>query len=201
MSSIPVFPRHILPGSLKFRIQPNSHVTTGPNRMSEVWVRPGAIWTFSATFTKIRYAPARELDTFIDSLDGSAGQFMMWDSTHRQLGEWGGTPVVNGNNQSGTVLTIRNAEPNSLIAPAGDRFQLDNYLYKLMEDAVADSSGNCTLRFRPQLFTEPTDGTSLIVTDPMCKMMLPDNAQGPNFSSRKLILTDFTISGYTSLRR
>ena len=199
--SIPIFPTHILPSSLNFRILANSTVKRAQNNMSEVWKRPGAIWTFSGTWSRIRYAAGRELSDFIDDLDGSAGQFMMWDSTHSQLGNWAGSLLVDGANQTGEILTIRGAVPNTLIAPAGDRFQLDNYLYKLMDDAVADGTGSCTLRFKPQLFQVPTDGTGLVTTNPMCKMMLTDNNQGPSFANRKLVLRDFSISGYTSIRR
>lgn len=198
--SLPIFPRHILPSSLQFKIVPNSSVSTGLGRTSEVWSRPGAYWTFSGTWSRVRYTQARELSNFIDALDGSRGEFMMWDSTHSQLGDWGGNVLVDGSSQSGTVLKIRNAVPNSLIAPAGDRFQLDNYLYKLIEDAVADNFGKCTLRIRPQLLSIPVNGTRLVVDDPMNKMMLPDNQQGPDFSQRKLVLSDFTIGGYTSIR-
>jgi len=198
--SLPIFPRHILPSSLQFKIIPNSVVNTGPTRVSEVWNRPGAYWVFSGTWSRVRYTEGRALSNFIDALDGSAGEFMMWDSTHTQLGDWNGTIVVDGSTQSGTALTIRGAVPNTLIAPAGDRFQLDSYLYKLVEDAVADQDGECTLRFRPQLFTVPTDGTALVVNDPMNKMMLPDNQQGLSFANRKLVLTDFSINGFTSIR-
>ncbi len=198
--SLPIFPRHILPTSLQFKIVPNSRVSTGLGRTSEVWTLPGSYWTFSGHWSKVRYEQGRELSNFIDALDGSAGEFLMWDSTHTQLGNWSGSIVVDGNDQSGTVLQIRNATPNTLIAPAGDRFQLDNYLYKLIEDAVADSNGRCTLRIRRQLLSIPTDGAGLIANDPMNKMMLPDNNQGPSFAQRKLVLNDFSISGYTSIR-
>ncbi|GEA06228.1 hypothetical protein KUL42_09890 [Alteromonas sp. KUL42] len=198
--SIPIFPRYILPSSLQFKIIPNSMVNSSPGRVSEVWTRPGAYWVFSGTWSRIRYADGRVLSNFIDALDGSAGEFMMWDSTHTQLGSWAGTIVTDGTNQSGTVLSIRGAVPNTLIAPAGDRFQLDNYLYKLVEDAVADQNGECTLRIRPQLFTVPTDGTGLVVNDPMNKMMLPDNQQGLSFANRKLVIQDFGINGFTSIR-
>ena len=198
--SLPIFPRHILPSSLQFKIVPNSVVNTGPSRVSEVWTRPGSYWTFTGTWSGIRYAAGRELDVFIDALDGSAGEFMMWDSTHTQLGDWNGTVVVDVGEQTGTALLIRGAIANTLIAPAGDRFQLDNFLYKLTEDAVADANGECTLRFRPQLLSIPTDGTELLTADPMCKMMLPDNQQGLNFASRKLVLKNFSIAGFTSIR-
>ena len=198
--TLPVFPRHILPTRLTFKIVPNSKTVTSVNRMSEVWTRPGAYWVFQGSWSRIRYAVSRELDVFIDSLDGSAGEFMMWDSTHTQLGDWGGSIVVHGSDQSGTILQIRGATPNALIAPAGDRFQLDNYLYKLMVDAIADSNGMCTLNIRPQLFKVPLDGELLISDDPMCKMMLPDNNQGLSFAERKLVISDFTLSGYTSNR-
>ena len=198
--TIPVFPTDIIPSRFRFRLLPNTQVTQGINRVSEVWVRPGTLWMMDGTWSNIRYQKARDLSTFIDDLNGSAGEFMMWDSTHTQLGNWGGNIVVDGNDQSGTVLNIRDAVPNALIAPKGDRFQLDNYLYKLMEDAVADAFGNCTLRFRPQLVVTPISGTGLITANPMCKMMLPDNKQGPDFASRKLVVQDFSISAYTSMR-
>lgn len=197
----PVFPTDILPSRLEFKLMPNSQVSQGINRMVEVWTRPGTIWTMNGTWSGVRYAKARSLDVFTDELGGSGGEFMMWDSTHTQLGDWTGSIVVDGDDQTGTLLSIRGATPNALIAPKGDRFQLDYYLYKLMEDAVADANGQCQLRFNPQLFVVPADGTGLISDNPMCKMMLPDNNQGPSFASRKLVVRDFSYSAFTSIRR
>lgn len=197
--TIETFPL-ILPSELDFKPVPNSHSSLSSNNYSEVWAHPGGIWTFNATWRNIRYANARVLNNFLLNLDGQAGQFKMWDSTHSQLGSWGGTVVVDGNDQTGRLLSIRGATPSTLIAPAGDRFEINDYLYQLTQDAVADGTGRCDLRFWPELIVIPADGTALITTNPTNKMMLQDNNQGPSFARRKLNVRDFSIAGYTSKR-
>jgi hypothetical protein len=198
--SLPIFPTHILPSALKFRLVPHSGYSQAPNRMVEVWQKPSAYWEFSGQWSRVRYTPAREARVFIDNLEGSAYEFLMWDSTHTQLGNWGGTVRVDGINQTGTLLHIDGATPHAMIAPAGDRFQLDDYLYSLRVDAVADANGECDLLINPQLMTLPTDNTVLIHDNPMCKMMLPDDKQGPDFSKRSLVVTNFSIAGFMSMR-
>ena len=198
--SLPVFPVDTLPTSLSFKLVPHSGFAQSPNRMVEVWRKPSAYWTFDGYWSGVRYAKARILNNFIDALEGSYGEFLMWDSTHKQLGNWGPTITVRSNNQTGQMLEIQGATPNSLIAPAGDRFQLDNYLYKLKVDAIADSFGHCDLLFSPQLMQIPVVGAPLITTNPMCKMMLKDDNQGPGFSNRSLVVTDFNIAGFMSMR-
>ena len=198
--TIATFPTDILPASLDFRLVPHSGYQQSANRMVETWRKPSAYWTFDGSWSRVRYLKARELRNFIDLLEGSVGEFMMWDSTHKQLGNWGVGVRVFGDNQTGRTLRIQGATPNTLIAPAGDRFQLDYYLYKLMVDAVADSNGQCDLVISPQLMQIPAINTPLITSNPMCKMMLPDDNQGPRFSKRKLVVTDFSISGFMSMR-
>jgi hypothetical protein len=198
--SIETFPVDILPTSLSFKLMPNSGFNKANNNMVEVWTRQGAYWMFTANFSRVRYANARRIRNLIDSLDGSVGEFMMWDSTHTQLGNWAGTIKVKGGSQTGTALDVDGATPSAVIAPRGDRFQLGEYLYVLTEDAVADASGACELRFLPQLMSIPSDNELLISTNPMCKMMLPDNNQGPDFASRSLVLTDFSVKGFMSMR-
>lgn len=198
--SLPVFPRDILPTELRFRLMPNSGFNKAKNNVAEVWKHPGAYWMFSGQWNNARYSNARRLDNFIAKLEGSAGEFMMWDSTHQQLGDWNGVLVVDGANQSGTQLLIRGAVPNELIAPEGDRFQANNYLYRLAQDAVADSSGRCTLSIYPQIITVLNDGEPLITDDPMCKMMLQDNNQGLDTTRRRLVISNFSLGGFMSVR-
>jgi hypothetical protein len=48
--------------------------------------------------------------------------------------------------------------------------------------------------------TVPSDNTALIHVNPMCKMMLQDDNQGPRMSQRSLVVTDFSIAGFMSMR-
>ena len=197
--AIETFPL-ILPSELEFRPVYNVQVALSDNNYSEVWAHPGGYWSFNGTWRNVRYAQARDLLAFLLNLDGPAGEFKMWDSTHTQFGDWAGSIVVDGDNQTGRLLSVRGATPGALIAPKSDRFEVDDYMYQLREDAVADAQGKCDLRFWPELIVSPADGAGLITTNPMNKMMLRDNNQGPSFARRKLVVRDFNIAGYTSKR-
>lgn len=82
-----------------------------------------------------------------------------------------GTPVVDGNNQTGNVLLTSGwtVSTNNILRK-GDYFQvgtgMNSRLHMIVEDINSDSFGNATLSFEPALRYSPTDNSAITVNNP-----------------------------------
>ncbi|QUN07503.1 hypothetical protein KDN34_02890 [Shewanella yunxiaonensis] len=155
---------------------------------------PGAYWSAKLSFATLTRAKAQSLLGTLTALDGTAGRIQMWDHAFASpMGNGGGTPVVDGNGQTGNTLNIRNCTPSVTWLNAGDYFQCGNQLHIMIADAVTDSAGKCTLQFRAALRESPADGAAITVTQAKAIMRLVDDKQLPRRSTNSRVLSDFTI--------
>ncbi len=101
------------------------------------------------------------------SLEGQYGTFRLGDPVGRTpRGVATGTPVVDGNNQTGQTLATRGWTPSVTgILKAGDWIQLGDYLHKVMIDADSDASGLATLEIWPALRVSPLDSDAVITSN------------------------------------
>lgn len=136
---------------------------------------------------------------FIHSLRGPSGDFWFTDVTHSQRGGWGGSPVVDGNNQDGTLLAVRGLPTNSVVGLVGDRFQLGDHLHELTQDATTNASGKVDLHFLPDIRFIPVDGQALNVSTPRAKCMLLPGQSAPQPTTKGL-LSSFSYKFRESIR-
>jgi hypothetical protein len=132
----------------------------------------GQWWEGKASLNLLTKSEAAVWRAFFTSLNGLEGYFLMGDPNGAvPLGLAAsnpGTPVVDGEGQTGNSLTIRNA-PTSITGwlKAGDFFQLGDQgsarLYQCLADVDIDENGNSTISMFPRLRLSPADG-SLIYT-------------------------------------
>lgn len=188
------------PYGLSWDLQPLAPVQENPFNASVQVGEPTELWRGELDYRNLSMAEVRLLATMLRRLRGPAGEFWFSDVTYTRQGNWGGTIVVDGNNQDGTALAIRGATPNQLIAPAGDRFQLGDHLYELMADATANGSGRCTLSFLPDIRVIPTDGTALQTTSPRCKCMLMPDQELPGVTTKRSRLSSYKFKFRESVR-
>lgn len=86
-----------------------------------------------------------------------------------------GTPLVNGASQTGqSLITDGWTISQTGILKAGDWIQVGNYLYRILNDANSDGSGNATFDIWPDLRSSPLDNDSIIVTNPKGLFRLPE---------------------------
>ncbi|QPG06564.1 hypothetical protein IT774_05165 [Salinimonas marina] len=188
------------PSRSGFRVVPMAQITYNPfNNVETVYEEPGEKWEADLEWFFLTQAESRDFRTFLNK-HVNYGRFYLRDSAHENLGSWGGTIQVDGANQDGRILAIKNATASKAIAPAGDRFTLDGFLYELTEDATANSSGKATLKFTPELRTRPVSGTALIKSDPYGTFMLKTPASIPTFSRTRLGARDMSLSFVEALR-
>lgn len=175
------------PSQVNFALSSLSDTSSNPFNPSEKVSEQEEYWVGEHTVERMDEVQVRAMNQFIIKQRGPAGSFWYRDVRHKQLGTWNGSLVVDGINQDGIALSVRGGAFSQLIAPAGDRFQLGDYLYELIEDAVTNGSGRCELSFLPDLRVIPTDGQSLIVNDPLCKCRLLPKQNPPQGTTKGLL--------------
>ncbi len=155
--------------------QVNATVTTQSpfSFAQQTLVHPGKRWEADVVLPPMNNTDARIWLSWMTSLKGSEGTFLMGDPLHTSpTGSAGGTPLVNGASQTGDELIIDGATAGQTgWLKAGDYIQLGSgsstELYIVLADANSDGSGNVTLDIWPDLRTSPANNAA--VTTSNCK--------------------------------
>lgn len=128
----------------------------------------GQVWEIEVSLPNMFRADAEAFNAFILKLRGKYGTFLIGDPNGvTPRGSWGGTPVVKGAGQTGGTLNI-DGLPNSItgVAKAGDYIQIGTganaRLYKILDDANSNGSGEATLSIAPDLRSSPADNAAII---------------------------------------
>lgn len=143
---------------------------------------------------------ADEFIAFMLKLQGIYGRFLAGDPsrpTHRGIG--GGSPKVDGAYQTGNTLNVKDAPLSTLKwLKRGDYFQLGSgasaRLYKLVEDANTDGSGDVQLEFAPAIAIAPADNAVLEIANPRGLFRMTSNE--PSWTSEP---GEITRLGFTAL--
>jgi len=137
----------------------------------------GQSWGADVTFPDMKREDAELFNSFLLSLMGQKGTFYLGDPLGKNpRGQASGSPKVNGANQTGNRV-ITNGWTNSVtgILEAGDYIQIGQNLYKTLEDADSDGSGNATIEIFPRLATSPADNESIVTQNAVGVFRLTEN--------------------------
>ena len=134
----------------------------------------GQRWEADVTLPPMKRADAEEWISFLVKLKGSYGTFLLGDpNAATPMGTASsspGTPVVNGASQTGNTLNI-DGVPASQTGDlkAGDYIQLGSgssaRLYKVLDDADSNGSGEVELTIYPDLRSSPSDDSTVVVSN------------------------------------
>lgn len=138
----------------------------------QVYKYPGQFWEADVTLPAMKRADAEYWVTFLMKLNGPFGTFLLGDplgATARGVAT--GTPLVNGGSQVGNELVTDGWTVSQTgILKAGDYIQLGSgataQLYKVLDDANSDGSGNATFTIWPSLRSSPSDNAAITVSAP-----------------------------------
>ena len=126
---------------------------------------------------------------FLLSLNGMAGSFLLGDPLGATAsGNLGGTPLVNGANQTGASLSIDGCS-NSITnwLKAGDYIQLGGgssaTLHKVLTNVDTNSSGQATLDLWPSIRVAPSDNATVTTSSPVGRFRLNSGEQDWNINS------------------
>ena len=137
-------------------------VGSSPFTFSEQsYVYSGQRWTASVTLPPMKRDFAEPWITFLMSLKGRQGYFLLSDpNAYEPQGLNDGDIRVNGGGQIGSTLTIDDMLPNLVGAfKAGDYLQIGEgascRLHKIMNDVTSDALGSATVDIWPDLRESP----------------------------------------------
>lgn len=141
----------------------------------QVYEWSGSAWAIQVGFEPLTRDEAQPFIAFLSQLRGSKGTFLFGDEIFKTpLGSVGGTPRVNGSNQSGYSLVTDGWNNSTLVLKAGDMFQIDNNIYRNLTDATTNGSGQVTLDVFPRLKSH-ADNSLIVTSNPKGIFRLTDN--------------------------
>ena len=114
---------------------------------------------------------------FLLALQGTDNVFQLGDPLMATpLGSGAGTPVVNGNGQTGYSLSTRGWTANATgVLMPGDYLQIGLRLYRNLTVLNADGTGQATASIWPQIRESPLDGTALVLSNTKWLLRLKQN--------------------------
>ena len=160
-------------GTRSIRIRQAGVVAVGESPYTleqQVQRHQGQAWLLDLEFPPLGRVDAEPLVAALCSLNGREGTFLFGDSANKSpRGTAGGTPLVNGADQTGEDLITDGWSAGATIK-AGDWLQLGSgstsRLYKNLADVTADGSGNATLTLWPRIHTAWANNAAITTTFP-----------------------------------
>ena len=149
---------------------------------------------------------AEEWVAFLMKLYGQKGTFLLGDplggTARGSASSAAGTPVVNGASQTGGTLAIDGLPASATgYLKAGDYIQLGSaataQLYKVLNDADSNGSGEATLDIWPNLRSSPADGSTVVVANAKGVFRLASNES--NWNINNLAFYGITFGAVESL--
>jgi hypothetical protein len=143
----------------------------------------GQRWEAEVQLPPMKYENAEEWIAWLLSLNGRAGTFLMGDPNRLTArGTLGGSPVVNGANQTGSSISIDGCSNNITgWMKAGDYIQLGAAstatLHKVLQQVDTNGSGQATLDIWPNMVTAPTDGSIVVTSNTVGRWRLNSGEQ------------------------
>lgn len=137
----------------------------------------GQAWIASVEYPMLTEAQAEEMEAFLLSLNGMEGTFLLGDPLRTEpRGTASGAPLVMGGGQTGRALATDGwTASESGVLLAGDYFQLQNRLYRVLQDVDADGDGEAVLDIFPRLRESPADNDTLLLNNCVGTFRLASN--------------------------
>jgi len=131
----------------------------------QVYEHPGKFWRAEVELPAMTRDTAEPWAAFLVALKGRRGTFRMGDPAARTpRGAATGTPLVLGAGQAGALLVTDGWTAGVTgILKAGDYLQLEDRLYKVLQNASSNGSGQATFDIWPNLRSSPADNAALTV--------------------------------------
>jgi hypothetical protein len=160
---------------------------------------PGQRFKIEANLPPLVMSEAEQWIAFLGSLFGKLGTFLMGDYNRpAPQGSFAGSPVVNGSNINGlNQLNLRGGTASiTNWAVAGDYVQVTapgfpQRIYKVLQNASTDGSGDVTLQIFPNLRETLADGTAIVTANCAGTFRLVENSFSWKVDRNKIYLISF----------
>jgi hypothetical protein len=143
----------------------------------------GERWEAEVTLPSMGRADAEPWVAWLLSMRGREGTFLLGDPLAvTPLGSAGGTPLVNGANQTGTNISIKGCTANQdNWLKAGDYIQLGSVssssLHKVLTNTDSDSSGIALPDIWPAITTAPGANSTVVTSNARGVFRLASSSQ------------------------
>lgn len=152
----------------------------------------GEGWMIDVTLPQMNWEDAAPWVAFLTKLRGVQGTFLAGDTTHREpLGNAAGIIQVNGaQGTGGDTLNLKGFGSSVVgVLKEGDKIQVGNRLYMVLNDANSTASGLATIDIFPKLRSAVADSDGVITSSPKGLFRLKNNRQRLMASNRDRIFT------------
>ncbi len=149
----------------------------------QVLQRPGSRMLLAVTFNRRGDPDRADLKGFLAKLFGQEHTIEYEDPTHVQRGALGGSPLVNGVDQTGESLIIDGASATITDwLKSGDHISYDNGTFKELKivtgDVNTDGGGNATIPIFPEIHVSPPTNNAVDIAVPIVGTWRLAEAQG-----------------------
>lgn len=134
---------------------------------------PGARWGWMLDFPAQSLADRRQLEGWLVGLSGREHRVRLWDFKHtRPAGTiaTAGVTTLGSTAQFATTLVLQGCGAGATLL-SGDWFATPTQLLRCIEDAVADGSGQMTVKFRQPLRATTAGGAAITLIKPTATYM------------------------------
>ena len=203
------FPASLTPSVSTWQLVSNTRRFTSPiTKATQTVSRKGTLWKVDLSFNNLTTTDRGTLQGFLALLDGQVHRVKLKDHAFTRQGTGGGTPLVNGADQTGSTLIIDGAGSVTNWLRAGDLISFDKesasgtdnpQLHMVTVDATS-SGGNVTVNIAPPLRNSPPNNAPVEITAPEGVFMLAsdltwDNRPGASiYSSFKVTFVQDVLS-------
>lgn len=166
----------------------------------QVQAHAGQWWELDLFFSKMLRSEAEQVASGIVRLNGMEGTLLLPPhKDHVNRGPGGGSPVVDGNDQTGNDLVIKSATPTITgYLLTGDYISLGTggftRLFKVLEDVDTDGAGGATLVVWPKLrLAAPQNNDLVEVEEPKGTFRLAENVSSWTIDTALIYETGFSV--------
>lgn len=131
---------------------------------SQIQAQPGQAWAANVTLPPMTREDAEPWLSFLLKLNGPQGYFYLADPISKMLrGIGSATAKIDGGGQTGQQISIKDIEPNTTnVYSVGDFIEIEQRLYKVLDQVDSDGSGDATVNIWPRLRIASTDNTPIV---------------------------------------
>lgn len=170
-----------IPASAQLQLVTNKKVFKSPlTGATQTAARPGTHWRYVLQWVNLSGTPRAELFGALHQLGGVEHRLLLPIFNQTQLGTFGGTPLVDGANQTGNSLNVRGATASvTNWIHAGDFFKVGDQLLQCVASADSDSTGDIQISFQPEIRDSFADGDAITVAaaDAVGRFMLTSDPE------------------------
>jgi len=194
---MPTWPRTIIPVSMTVPSFPGGLDSWGQSGKGQFRSTLAVGREWEETYPPL-YTRAEDTKEFLATINAYWRNRTVFDIGHRyyqtQMGDGGGTPKVDGADQTGSSLDTDGWPASTEVLKAGDIIKVAGvpYILDVTEDATSDSDGSATLSISPPIFSggSPAEDAAITYTAVTFKCVL---ARAPNIPRSEQFLAGLSL--------